>query len=125
METRAFQPLYTPSAAAPGGLTIAGTLAPSTTIGASTVATTNAAPFSGMTNNQIVQIQIANQTSAWVFVNFGVWGQVQNATVAGSYPVAPGAVVVVSVANEVTGASVIQPAGSTAGNVTFTRGEGL
>jgi len=45
--------------------------------------------------------------------------------VASGYPVAPGAVVVVSVDSEVSGASVILAAGATAGNVIFTRGEGL
>lgn len=121
METRAFQPLYTPAT----GTGLSGSLSPSTTIGASTSAAANSAPFSGTTNNQIVQIQIANQTTAWAYVNFGTFGNVTAATVAASYPVAPGAVVVVSVANEVNAASVILAAGGTAGSVTFTRGEGL
>jgi hypothetical protein len=128
METRAFQPLYLPNAPNPGNLETAastpvGSLAASTTIAASTTAATNATPFAGMSNNQIVQIQISNQTSSWAFVNFGVVGSVIAATVAASYPVAPGTVVVVSVANEVTAASVILSTGS--GSVTFTRGEGL
>lgn len=120
METRAFEPLYGPTT----GLT-AGTLLPSTTIAASVAAATNAAPFSGTTQNQFVQLQIANQTTAWAFVNFGIVGAVVAATVAASYPVAPGAVVIVTVASEVTAASVILAAGGTAGPVTFTRGKGL
>lgn len=131
METRAFQPLYLPNAPNPGNAvtgasTPIGSLAPSTTITASTSAATNAVPFSGMTNNQIVQIQIANKTSAWAHVNFGIVGSVVAATVAASYPVAPGSVVVVSVANEVTAASVILDAApSASAAVIFTRGEGL
>jgi hypothetical protein len=121
METRAFQPLYTPAT----GTGASGSLSASTTIAASTAAATTTAPFSGTANNQVVQIQVANQTSAWCFVNFGVFGAVTAATVAASYPVAPGAVVVVSVAAEVNSASVILAAGGTAGSVTFTRGEGL
>jgi hypothetical protein len=131
METRAFQPLYRPSASTPATATTAavttpGTLNPSTTITASVAAATNTVPFAGMTNNQIVQIQIANKTSAWAHVNFGVLGAVVAATVAAGYPVAPGGVVVVTVANEVTAASVIldaAPSGSA--SVVFTRGEGL
>jgi hypothetical protein len=75
-----------------------------------------------MSQNQFVQIQISNQTASWAYVNFGVFGAVVAATV-NSYPVGPGAVVVVSVAGEVTGASVILATGT--GSVTFTRGEGL
>jgi hypothetical protein len=119
METRAFQPLYTPATG-----TTAGTLSASTTVAAS-VANAFTTAFAGTLNNQVVQIQIANQTTAWAYVNFGVVGAVAAATIAASYPVAPGAVVVVSVAAEVNGAAVILAAGATAGSVTFTRGEGL
>lgn len=121
METRAFQPLYTPAT----GTGASGTLSPSTGISASTAAATTAVPFSGTTNNQICQIQIANTTNAFAFINFGVFGSVVAATVANSYPVAPGAVVVVSVAPEVNSASAILAAGGTAGVIVFTRGEGL
>lgn len=117
METRAFAPLYTPaSGQTPGSLISSVTVAGAATATASTV-------FPGTLNNQFVQIQIANQTTSWAYVNFGVFGSVTPATVAASYPVAPGAVVVVSVANEVTGASVILGTGT--GNITFTRGEGI
>ena len=121
METRAFAPLYAPSA----GAGLSGSLLPSTTIAASVAAATNAAPFSGTMANQLVQLQIANQTGAWAFINFGIVGNVTAATVAAGFPVAPGAVVVVSVNSEVTAASVILAAGATAGSVTFTRGEGI
>jgi hypothetical protein len=122
METRAFQPLYQSS-----NQMTSGTLAPSTVILANAAtATPNSAPFSGVMINQIIQIQISNTYSVWAFVNFGVSGSVIAATLNG-YPVAPGAVVVVTVGNEVTGASVIlagTPATGGAG-VVFTRGEGL
>jgi threonine/homoserine/homoserine lactone efflux protein len=58
-------------------------------------------------------------------VNFGQLGAVVAATVAASYPVGPGAVVVVSVSAEVNAASVIIAAGATSGSVTFTRGNGI
>jgi hypothetical protein len=116
METRAFAPLYSPStSSAPGSLL------PSVTV-AATAAAAPSAVFPGMMQNQFVQIQISNQSASWAFVNFGVFGSVAAATI-NSYPVGPGAVVVVSVAGEVTGASVILGTGT--GNVTFTRGEGL
>jgi hypothetical protein len=117
METRAIAPLYAPSTG-----TTAGTLLPSVTVSATTTATASTI-FPGTLQNQIVQIQIANQSGQWAFVNFGVFGAVVAATVAASYPVGPGAVVTVSVASEVNGASVILGTGT--GAVTFTRGEGL
>lgn len=117
METRAYQPLYTPSAG-----TTPGTLNPSVTVAGAITATASTV-LPGTLNNQVVQIQIANQGAAWAFVNFGVFGAVVPATVANSYPVAPGAVVVVSVAAEVSGVSVILSTGT--GNVIFTRGEGI
>jgi hypothetical protein len=117
METRRFAPLYTPASSATPG-----SLLPSVTVVGAITATASAV-FTGMLNNQFVQIQIANQSTAWAFVNFGVFGSVTPATVAASFPVAPNASVIVSVSNEVTGASVILATGT--GNVTFTRGEGI
>lgn len=118
METRAFAPLYAPSAGQ-----VAGGLLASTTVSASTASTVST-QFSGSLVNGMVQIQISNTTSAWAYVNFGVLALgIANATTASSYPIAPGSVVVVSVNSEVTGASVILSTGS--GNVIFTRGEGL
>jgi len=124
-DTRAFFPLYTGFQAQAGQ---AGTLSPSVTVAATNASATASTVFPGNTGNNYSQIQIANTTSAWAHVNFGLvqGGQtVPAATVAASYPVAPGAVVIVSVAQEVNAASVIlatAPAAST--SVIFTRGEG-
>lgn len=127
METRAFAPLYTPTTVnSPTGAAIAGTLLTSITITATNGSAT-AGTLPGTTvNNAIAQIQIANTTTAWAYVNFGATGAVTAATVAASYPIAPGSVVVVSVASDVSGASVILgTAPGTATAVIFTRGEGL
>jgi hypothetical protein len=123
-EVRAFEPLYSPTGPS-GGTGVAtpqGTLQPSVTL-AATAASQATAIFPGSVTNYKQQIQIANQAATWAYVNFGVFGNVAAATVATSYPVAPGAVVVVTVDKEVTGATVILASGT--GNVTFTRGEGL
>jgi len=118
METRAFQPLYSPSAG-----TTAGSLTASTTIAASTSAAAGTLP--GSNNGSIAQIEICNTTAAWAYVNFGISGSVTAATVAASYPVAPGADKIVTVAPECNGVSVILAAGAASGNVIFTRGEGV
>jgi len=121
METRRFYPLYQPGAG-----TAAGSLYPSTTIAATVAAAANTVPFSGVVSgNSMVQIAIANQTTAWAFVNFGVVGSIVAATQATGFPVAPNTTVIVSVNSDVNGASVILATGGTAGNVTFTRGEGI
>jgi hypothetical protein len=124
-EVRAFAPLYTPNQG-----NAVGTLAPSTTVAAGVAAVASTA-FSGNSQapNYQQQIQIANTTTAWAYINFGVLSASQAvppATVASSYLVAPGAVVVVTVDKEVNAASVIlgtAPGTNTA--VVFTRGEGL
>lgn len=124
-EVRAFEPMYAPSGPS-GGFGIAtpqGTLSPSVTL-AATAASAATAVFPGSTTNYKQQIQIANQSTFWAYVNFGVFGNIAAATVAGSYPVAPGSVVVVTVDKEVSGATVILAATGT-GSVTFSRGEGL
>lgn len=118
METRAFAPLYSPSAGP-----AAGGLQASVTVSAVATGATASTVFPGTQANGACQIQIANTTSGWAYVNFGIVGVLTAATVASSYPVAPGSVVVVSVNSEVTGASVILSTGS--GSVIFTRGEGL
>lgn len=121
METRAFAPLYSPSSG-----TGFGSLLPSTTITGSTSEAHNTVPFAGNPYNSMVQIQIANTTTAWAYVNFGELGHVVAATVAASYPVGPGAMIVISVGGDVNAASVIlgaAPGTNTA--VIFTRGEGL
>ena len=118
-EIFAFNPLYinTGLAGSP-----AGTLIASTTLAATTSAQAVILPGG---NSSCSQIQIANQTASWAYVNFGIAGSVTAATVAAGYPIAPGAVVVVSTATEVTGASCILAAGATSASVTFTRGNGL
>lgn len=117
METWAFNPLYsnTGNAGAP-----VGTLVASTTVAATNAATAGIIPGG---NTSGAQVQIANQSAAWAYVNFGIAGAVTAATVAASYPIAPGAVVVLTAAAEVTGVSVILSTGT--GSVTFTRGSGL
>lgn len=123
-EVRAFEPLYGPTGPV-GGFGVStpqGTLFPSVTL-AATASSQATAVFPGSTTNYKQQIQIANQGTTWAFVNFGIFGNIAAATVAASYPVAPGAVVVVTVDKEVTGATVILASGT--GNVTFTRGEGV
>lgn len=117
-----FRPLYIRSSET-GGTAIAGTLAPSVTV-AGTSSAVASTVFPGTTDNAFVQIQIANTSAQWAYVNFGVLAlTVTAATVAGSYPVAPGSVVVVTVDKEVNAASVILASGT--GNVIFTRGEGI
>jgi hypothetical protein len=70
------------------------------------------------------QVQVANLTAGWIFLNFGQAGS-SVATVAAGYPVAPGAVVVVTVNGLQTYVSVICAVGSSGGSVIFTRGQGL
>jgi hypothetical protein len=117
-----FRPTYTNTSIAQTGggaaTTNAGTLVASVTL----AATASAQPVTLPAPGGDSQIQIANQGTTWAFVNFGVAGNVTAATVAASYPIGPGAVVVVSVAPEVSGASCILA--SSTGNVTFTRGSG-
>jgi hypothetical protein len=117
-QTWAFNPLYKRTQL--GGVAPFGTLIASVTVAATTSAVAGVLPNTG-TN----QVQIANTTAGWAYVNFGIAGNVTAATVAASYPVAPGAVVVVTVDDEVNGVSVILAAGATAGSVTFTCGNGL
>lgn len=102
----------------------AGTLSPSTTVAGVDTATASG-KFSGVNDNAYVQLQIANLSTSWAYVNFGKFGAVVAATVAASYPVGPGATVVVSVDPEVSGASVILGTAAATGNVIFTRGEGI
>jgi hypothetical protein len=120
-DTRAFAPLYTKTSQNPD---VQGTLQNSVAV-AATDAPQDTPRFSGVASgNTNVQIQIANQSSSWAFVNFGVFGNVAPASGV-SYPVAPGAVVVVTVDPEVTGASVVLQDAAATGSVIFTRGNGL
>lgn len=118
-ELRAYAPGYTP-----GAPNFQGTLLPSVTV-AATDAAGASTRFPGNDNNTLCQIQVANLSTSWAYVNFGVFGAVTAATVAASYPVAPGSVVVVSVDPEVNGASVILGTAAATGNVIFTRGAGV
>jgi hypothetical protein len=125
-DTQAFAPLYKTSDPVNSQT---GTLLTSVTVAATNASATASGVFPGGQNPSATQVQIANKTSAWAHVNFGVVASgstVTAATVAASYPVGPGAVVVVTVAPEVNAASVIldaAPAGST--SVIFTRGGGV
>lgn len=122
IDTQAFAPLYKRSS--PTAPTQTGTLLPSTTL-AATDASQATAKFQGAEPNACCSIQICNLSTSWAYVNFGVFGSVAAATVAASYPVAPGSVVIVTVDPEVTGATVILGTAAATGNVIFTRGEGL
>jgi hypothetical protein len=124
-DTQAFAPMY--QRYNPVG-PVQSTIRPSVTVAATNASATASTVFPGGNQNDKNQIQIANKTSAWAHVNFGVLEggrTVTAATVAADYPVAPGAVVVVTVDPEVNAASVIldaAAAGST--SVIFTRGAG-
>lgn len=124
-EQRSFFPLYTQTQYS-GNPAVAsgGSLQTSTTVAGADTATSSA-KFPGTNDNTYVQFQIANLSTSWAYVSFGQFGAVVAATVAASYPVAPGSVVVVSVDPEVTGASVILGTAAATGNVIFTRGEGI
>ena len=121
-DTQAFAPLYAPNAGS-----VAGGLTASVTITGSNAAAASASLPGKPMQNGLCQMQIANKTSAWAHVNFGQsTANIPAATVAASYPVAPGAVVIVSVNSEVAAASVIldaAPGSATA--VIFTRGAGV
>jgi hypothetical protein len=128
-DTQAFAPFYKRSVQTGTPNTSQnGTLLPSVTVAAS-VAAAASTVFPGTDSNDSIQIQISNTTTAWAYVNFGVLLgglTVPAATVATGYPVAPGAVVAVTVDKEVNAASVILGAASTGGTtVVFTRGAGV
>jgi hypothetical protein len=92
----------------------------STTASVVATAATSALP----TNTQnSPHLQIANQGSVWCFINVGS-AAVPAATVAASYPIAPGSVVVISVNPGATSVSTIATAAGPS-PLTFTRGEGM
>lgn len=125
-DTQSFAPAYRKATVVSGTAT-AGTLLASVTVTGSEASATASAQIPSGNPNDNTQIQIANTTNQWAYVNFGVLRlTVTAATVANSYPVAPGAVVVVTVNPEVDAASVIlgaAPGTNTA--VIFTRGAGV
>lgn len=121
-DLRPFAPLYGPNAG--GG---AGSFLTSLTLtGSNSVATSGVLPGNVTGNSDLNQIQIANTTTAWAYVNVGRdTATIPAATVAASYPVGPGMVAIVTVNSEVAAASVIlgtAPGTNTA--VIFTRGAG-
>lgn len=125
-DTQSFAPEYKKSVT-DGSTTTNGTLLSSVTVTANNSSATASTAIPGVTPNTNTQIQIANKSTSWAHVNFGVLRlTVTEATVATGYPVAPGAVVVVTVDPEVDGASVILDAASTgSSDVIFTRGGGV
>ena len=118
METRPFCPLYGPTTGSGQG-----TLYASVSVSGLTGSATASTPFPGSSQNQFVQIRVANLSSGWGYVNFGLNTNLAAATVATGLPIAPGSVEVFSVSPEVNAASVIM--GTAAGTVIFTRGEGM
>ena len=121
METRPFQPLYTRSQV--GATSSNGTLISSVTLAATGTAQPVTLPGSSGPNTTN-QIQIANQSSGWAYVNFGQAGAITAVTAGTGYPIAPGSVAIVTVDLEVSGASCLLDSGKT-GNVIFSRGEGI
>lgn len=119
-DTAAFAPIYRPSSG-----TGTGALVSSVTVAALTTHVASAQFPGSYDGNTLQQIQMANTTNGWGFVQFGQYGNVTASTVATGYPVAPGGVVVVTVPGEVSGADVILAAGTTGGSFIFTRGGGL
>ncbi len=118
-DTRSFFPLYAPSVGTTGGKLLS-----SVTVTASATHAASAQLAPG--NGGFYQLQIANTTTQWAYVQLGLFGSVTASTVATGYPVAPGAVVVISISPEVTGADVILGgAPGAATGVIFTLGEGI
>ncbi len=119
METRAFAPLYGPVGAGSG----VSSLIPSVTVAVSGTAASAALPGT-ISTNAYCQLQIANTSSAWGYVNFSGGGtaNIPAATIAASLPIAPSSIIVISVSSDVNAVSAIS-AGT--GNIIFTRGEGL
>jgi hypothetical protein len=121
-DTKAFAPVYGPSAGATAGSCLA-----STSVTANNSTATASTQFSGnIDKNAFQQIRIANKSTSWAHVNFGKFGAITAATVASSFCVAPGAVEVFTASGEVSGCSVILDAASTGSSVVvFTRGAGI
>lgn len=124
-DTRAFAPIYIQSNPV---LLQVGDCYLSTTVAASNGVAVASAAFAGNNENNFVQLRIANKTSVWVHVNFGVLlgGQAVRPATLNDMPIAPGAVEIVTVNSEVNAASVFAdgaPSAST--SVIFTRGDGV
>lgn len=121
-DLRPFAPLYGPNSGSSAG----SFLASLTITGSNAAAASGVLPGNITGNSDLNQIQIANTTTSWAYVNVSRnTTELVAATVAASFPVAPGAVVVITVNTEVAAASVIlgtAPGTNTA--VIFTRGAG-
>lgn len=122
-DQRPFAPLYGPNAGPAAGLFLASV----TITGSNSAAASGALPGSTTGNSDLNQIQIANTTTAWAYVNVGRnTTEIVAATVAASFPVAPGVCRTITVNSEVAAVSVIlgtAPGTNTA--VIFTRGTGV
>jgi hypothetical protein len=121
-DTKPFQPLYGPNAGSAAG----SFLSSLTITGSNSVAASAALPGPA-SGSDLNQIQIANTTTAWAYVNVGRnTTEIVAATVAASFPVAPGVSRTITVNSEVAAVSVIMgtaPGTNTA--VIFTRGTGI
>lgn len=122
-DQRPFGPLYGPNAGSAAG----SFLASLTVTGSNSAAASGGLPGSTTGNSDLNQIQIANTTTAWAYVNVGRnTTEIVAATVAASFPVAPGVCRTITVNSEVAAVSVIlgtAPGTNTA--VIFTRGTGV
>lgn len=122
-EIRAFGPAYQRTGP---GATPAGTWQPGVIVAAANGSSTASTVLPGVSGNNVqVQFRVANKTSVWVHVNFGVLGAVRAAALTDP-GIPPASIAVFSVDPEVTGAAVWAdgaPAGST--SVVFHRGTGL
>jgi hypothetical protein len=120
-DTKPFQPLYGPNAGS-----AAGSFSASVTVTGAVTAASASLPGPA-SNSDLNQIQIANTTTAWAYVNVGRnTTEIVAATVAASLPVAPGVCRTITVNSEVAAVSVIlgtAPGTNTA--VIFTRGTGV
>ncbi len=130
-DVRPFAPMYneTQYRMNPDGtssLAFQGQLAPSVTVTAVDATAVASTVFPGTGNESNLQIQIANKTAVWVHINFGhlEGGETVRAATINDYPVAPGAVVVVTVDPEVNAASVFANGAPVTTAVVFTRGSG-
>lgn len=122
-DQRPFAPLYGPNSGSGAGSFLAST----TVTGSNSAAASGALPGNTTGNSDLNQIQIANTTTSWAYVNVGRnTTEIVAATVAASFPVAPGVSRTITVNSEVAAVSVIlgtAPGTNTA--VIFTRGVGI
>lgn len=124
-DQQSFYPIYTPSNETAG---VVGQNSPSVTVVAVNATAVPSGAFPGTLDNNFCQVRVANKTSVWVHVNFGVLrsGQTVRAAALTDVAIAPGTVEVWTVDPEVNAASVFAdgaPAGAT--SVIFTRGAGV